>query len=140
MLTSLTNLYLRYKTIILFLITGGVTSVVYFLLFFLLWNLLSLNYHVAVSIAYLGSVLFYFNTNRKMTFKSQDTRVLQQLVRFGFMVVISYFITLLTVHGMVEYIRFNPAIGMAMGIIITTPANYIMAKWWVFRNNMQVAT
>lgn len=138
--TLVKNLYLRYKTITLFLLTGGLTSVVYFALFFLLWMMLSFNYHVAVSIAYVGSVLFYFNTNRKMTFKSQDTRVLQQFVRFCFMVVISYFITMLIVHGMVEYILVNPAIGMAIAIVITTPANYVMARFWVFNNDMQAAT
>lgn len=139
-LTSLTNLYLRYKTIILFLLTGGLTSVIYFSFFFLLWTVLSLNYHIAVSVAYLVGVLFYFNTNRRMTFKSQDAKVLQQFVRFCFMVLISYLITLLIVHGMVEYIHANPVVGIMIAIMITTPANYAMARWWVFNDDMQAVT
>lgn len=133
MITWMKNFLWENKvSIFIFLTIGTLTAILYFSLFTLLWKILNINYNIAISISYLGSIVFYFYCNRRFTFKSQSS-IKQQIPRFIVLVIINYIITLLIVHSTVEILMLSPYIGVIFGIGATTAISYIVGKFWVFQ-------
>ena len=121
-------------SIISFLSIGILSSILYLLVFNLLLHIFGMHYQVALSIAYVSSVVFYFIINRRYTFRSHGHTLYRQLIRFMGLLVINYFITLLIVRYVVEMLFLSPSFGIVLSIGATFVTNYFMGKFWVFRN------
>lgn len=132
--TSLKTFLIQNKhSIFTFLCVGALTSLLYFGLFGLFWKILTINYSIAVSMAYVLSIIFYFFSNRMFTFKSQAQPVSGQFIKFIGMAILNYVITLIVVYTSVELLTLPPYIGMVFAVGTTTILSYIIAKFWVFR-------
>jgi len=121
------------RAIASFLTVGSVTAAVYFLLFLFLLNIISLEYHIAITIAYVVSIIFYFFANRHFTFKNKQKAIKQQLAKFMVLVCLNYSITVVVIHNMVEIFKLTPVVGAVIAIATTTILSYTISKWWVFR-------
>ncbi|MHB1947163.1 MAG: GtrA family protein [Gammaproteobacteria bacterium] len=121
------------SSILSFSLVGLLTAAIYFSLFTLLWKILNVNYNIAISIAYLIAIVFYFFTNRHFTFKSNLHPMQGQAFKFLGMVIINYLVTLSVVHSSVELLTLPPYIGMILAIGTTTILSYLIAKFWVFK-------
>ena len=117
-----------------FLLVGALTAVFYLGLFIFLWKTFGINYHIAVTIAYIISTLTYFIINRNFTFKSQGNAIAQQFSKFLVVVFLNYVITLVIVHGAVEVLMLQPYFGTVLAIATTTLFNYVISKSWVFKH------
>jgi len=62
---------LRFKTFLTFALVGALTAIFYFALFTFLYQWFYINYNIALSIAYVFAITFYFFANRHLAFKSQ---------------------------------------------------------------------
>lgn len=109
------------------------TACIYFSLFALFWQLLGMNYQVAVTITYLLAVLFHFSANRRFTFKAHGANLMQHLGKYACMVAINYLITLAMMHFIVEVLHFTPYAGLILSVFANTNANFLMSRYWVFR-------
>lgn len=116
-----------------FLAVGASSALVYFLSFAWLWNSLHLNYKLAVSIAYLLSVIVHFTANRRITFRAHDHVLSKQLAKYSVMIAINYCITLFVMHGVVTHLGWSPYLGIVCSIAMTVGIGYLIAKFWVFR-------
>ena len=120
------------KSILLFLFVGVVSALVNFTSFTILWKFAGVNYQIAVSIAYVLSVVVHFLTNRKLTFESDHTHFLLQMPRYLTMIFVNYLITLSITHMVVEMLHLTPYLGILFSIGVTMNVSYLMLRYWVF--------
>lgn len=120
------------KSILLFLFVGVLAATVNFGSFTVLWKVVGLNYQVAVSVAYVLSVLVHFVVNRKLTFQSDHTHFLLQMPRYFTMIFINYLITLGVTRMVVELLHMSPYVGILCSIGVTINVSYLMLRYWVF--------
>lgn len=122
----------RYSLVV-YLLVGCLTAAIYFSLFALLWQVLGVNYKLAVSVTYMLSVLFHFTMNRRFTFKAHGKDLVQQLLRYACMITINYFVTLAVMYLVVEILQVTPYAGVLLAIFVNVNTNFIMSRFWVFR-------
>ncbi len=120
------------KSIFLFLLVGTLSAAVNFASFTIFWKWIGLNYQVAVSIAYVLSVVVHFVANRKLTFQSDHTHFLLQMPRYLTMIFINYITTMVVTRMVVEVFHLSPYLGILCSIGITINISYLLLRYWVF--------
>jgi putative flippase GtrA len=118
-----------------FLVVGGTTLVIYFVLQFLLeWA--KLGSYVALTIAYATAIAYHFLMNRHFTFRSSavDGGIMATLPRYASVVLLNYVILLIVVR-LVMSVGFRIQVGMFAGIVLTTIVSFVLAKSWIFRDS-----
>ena len=118
-----------------FIIVGTLCAGVHLSSFQLLWKIAHVHYQVAVSIAYVLSVLVHFFANRQVVFKNHTTELAVQLPRYIFMLAINYLVTLLVVSVAVEILSLQPIVGIVLAIGCTVNVSYLLSRFWVFRSS-----
>lgn len=112
---------------------GGITAVIYFGLLAIFLDIMSLDYRMGVSVAYITAVAFHFFANRRLTFSSRNERPFRQVVRYLLMVAFNYLLTVMLVTVSVEKLGLSPYMGAAVAIVVTTGLGFFISKVWVFR-------
>jgi len=129
--------YKKHQEIINYLIIGVLTTVVSLVIYYaLVCTILnpenSLELQVANILAWIGSVLFAYVTNRKFVFQSKSQEVIKEFTSF----VGSRFLTLLADMVLmflgVTLCHFNDKTIKLLSQIIVIVANYILSKCFVF--------
>jgi putative flippase GtrA len=124
---------LRRRSLFFYAVVGFFNTLLYILMFQLLWKILYLNYRFAVTGAYLVSVIFHFSTNRIITFQSGQGKLYHQIPRYIAMIVINYLITIAVVEVTVGVMLRSPNVGMLCAVVITVITGYLLSKHWVFQ-------
>lgn len=136
LLRWLQPLYQKHKAVWLYLLFGGLTTIISIASFWIGHSVLRLNEHIANIISWILAVLFAFLTNRVWVFSAKtDNRnaFLGQLIRFygarlttlGVEEILLFtFITVLGVNGMVVKVGAQ---------IVVVLLNYVVSKWFVFK-------
>ena len=114
-------------------LVGATTAAIYFFVIWLLNAILGLSYIAAVSLAYFVSTLFHFQTNRHFTFAAAQGRFKSQVVRYLFMALINYLITILVVGLCVERLHLSPYLGVCVSVLFTMFVGYTLGRHWVFK-------
>ncbi len=137
MTDKLKNLFVRYRELIVYVIVGGLTTVVSWLACFLLKLFLDTDIawqNTIVNIlGWVAGVAFAFPTNRKWVFQSTSPKWFKELVEF-----VSSRISTLVLEVVLMDLLVNLAgvdfwiskIGVAVLVVI---ANYVLSKVWVFK-------
>lgn len=120
------------RSILFFLFVGTMATAVNFVSFTLLWKLVNLNYQIALSVAYVLSVIVHFVANRGLTFQGHHTHFLRQMPRYLTMLFINYLITLGVTRIVVELMHMTPYLGILLAIGVTVNTSYFMLRYWVF--------
>lgn len=123
------NLYLFFK----FGLVGVVTALIYFFMIWFVDFVLSFEYKVSVSIAYLVSTIFHFVANRLFTFSAAKGQKNLQLIRYLVLWVINYLITLSVVSFCVESLHLTTYFGVLIAVLFTVFLGFILARYWVFK-------
>ena len=121
-----------------FLTVGFITAVINFSLFTLLFQLMHFDYRIAISIAYICSIIFHFTANRYFTFRSHGANLLQHMSRYLVMVGFNYLVTITIICIVVDHLYFSPYLGVLFAIAGTVWFGYILSKFWVFRCENQI--
>jgi putative flippase GtrA len=111
-----------------------VTAVVYFLVFSLCWEYLSLNETSAISAGYMLSVSVHFFGNKYFTFEKWSGSLRVQLMKYGSMVLFNYAITLIISHIIVSEMGLSPYVAIVGSIAATVISGYFMSRNWVFNS------
>ena len=87
MIERIVNLYKKYEEIVNYVVVGGITTVVsigikWLLLFTILNPKNADELQVAVIISWIGAVLFAYVANRIIVFKSKNTNIINEFVKF----------------------------------------------------------
>lgn len=116
-----------------FELVGAATAAIYFLVLAFHLEVLGANYNLAVSIAYIVSVVFQFIANKRFTFKSETTSVLPQLSKFLVLLFINYLVTILVVRFVVENLGLTAYHGVLASVPLIMVVGYLLSKHWIFK-------
>lgn len=122
------------KELIIYLICGGLTTTVNYLLYTGLL-LLNLPYLSSNSAAWAGAVLTAYFLNRRMVFHSQK-RISSELVSFAWLRFLILLLENLLLWLFISKIKLTPFPAKAMVSVVTVIGNYILCKYKIFKKEV----
>ena len=133
---KLLNLLRKYEDILSYLVFGVLTTLVNFLVYYPLTNLLGMSATVANVIAWAVSVAFAFLTNKPFVFKSHDWSaavVVPELVKFVGTRLGSGFLETAMIFVFVDCLAWDGNIMKIAVSVLVVIINYVGSKLLVFR-------
>ena len=124
-LNLLNSQFIRY------IITGGITTGINYVIFILL-TVYGLHYLTANSFAWVGAVIFAFYANRNMVFHS-DGNVGKELIQFVSVRLLTLLAENILLFVMIEWMGFLQIFSKIGVSIITVTLNYIACKYSIFK-------
>ena len=123
---------LRLQKICKFILVGGITFVIYFVIQIICGNI-GFGLISSVSIAYLFSVLFHYTTSHKFTFRSTNKITeSKQFLRYIVVCFFSYLINLLVIKISIN-VGYTLHNGMVLGVILTTILGFYLSNFFIFK-------
>jgi len=137
MIKKIKDLYLKYKEVVNYLIFGGLTTLVNFIVYFIAkW--IGIEEWISNSIAWVIAVVFAYITNKIFVFESKTTEkkeILKEISSFFTCRAFSGVLDIGLFWLLVEKFEFNDIIIKIILQIIVILLNYIFSKLWVFKKN-----
>lgn len=130
------NLFKRYEEVILYLIVGGLTTLVSILIYALFTKLFNVNYMISNVISWIVSVSFAYIANKKVVFKSDcndKVDLLKEIYQFFKYRVFSFIIDVLLMYFFVEIINIDDMKAKVIVQVIVVILNYVFSKLFVFK-------
>lgn len=121
------------KSFIYYVIIGFTTAGLYFCSFVVFFRFVHLHYIIAISIAYLISLVFNFTANRFITFSLHRKQWHLQLIKYLCIAFFNYLVSLATAHVVVENLNLSPYFGTIVAIGMTVMSGYLFSKYWIYR-------
>lgn len=134
------TLYNKHKEVILYLIFGGLTTVINYIVYFIFISL-GVHYEVSNCIAWVAGVTFAYLTNRSIVFDSQANGAKKKIieaVEFVLARVFSLLAEMLLLFLFIDVIQLNPnkqwneLIAKLIGAVVVIILNYIASKFVIF--------
>lgn len=136
MLNQFRSLWEKYRSILIYLIFGVLTTAVNYLVYIPCLNLLGLKASVSNVIAWCVAVLFAFLTNKPFVFESKDwsvKTVVPEFTKFVGTRVASGLMETVILMVAVDMLGWNGVIWKLVTNVIVVILNYIGSKLLVFR-------
>ena len=133
---NLKDLFYKYKELILYVFSGGLTTLVNWGGYWLLADLFHVPYLWATAIAQIVSILFAYVTNRIWVFESKAkgaAAVFWEMVRFFGCRGASFVLDLLCMRVGVGALHINDKVMKLLSNVIVIIVNYVFSKVFVFR-------
>lgn len=136
MFDKLKALCIKHKEVLLYLIFGGLTTVVSMLTFWLPFNVLGIHELIANVISWICAVTFAYVTNAKWVFESKPANGRGRVRE-----IVSFFAGRLATLGVEEaillvfatWLGFNGLIVKLVGQVVVVILNYVISKLFVFK-------
>lgn len=122
--------------ILMYLVMGGITTVINIVSFWLCYSLMEINYSIATVIAWVLSVLFAYISNKLYVFESKNMSVntlIREIVSFIGFRLLSLLMDLLVMYICVSIISINPLVAKVLANIVVLVVNYAFSKWFIFK-------
>lgn len=126
------KIFKKYKEQLLYIVFGIATTLVNFIVYFLL-SKLGFTTAVSTAFAWFLSVLFAFFTNRKYVFKAEKNGFFNQLFSFFSMRIATGAIDVLIMILFVDVLEFNDLVIKISSNVLVIILNYIFSKFLVFK-------
>ena len=127
------NYLLRYRSEVIYIVVGGLTTLVNFVVYLLAGHIIGLHYLAANVIAWVAAVLFAYVANRTWVFQSRNTNIILELWLF----VLSRVFSLVLESGLlfiaVAALHINDVAAKIVIAFVVVVCNYITGKWIVFK-------
>ena len=136
MIQKIKTLVIRYWEVLSYLIFGVLTTVVNYLIYLPVYNLLGLSAALSNAIAWVVAVAFAYLTNKPFVFKSHDwsaKTVIPELTKFVGCRVASGAAETLILLVTVDILNWNGNIWKLLTSVIVVVLNYIGSKLLVFK-------
>lgn len=117
---------------------GVVGTLINILIFYLLSQLLSVNYMVANLVAWVFSVAFAFVTNKIWVFKSKTWAFsvwLKECIHFVLARIGTCVFDMGYMFVSISLLHFNETISKIISNVIVIILNYVLSKIWIFRKD-----
>lgn len=126
-----------WRSILMYLIMGGWTTVVNIVVYWICEEQFLLDYRISTTIAWLFAVIFAYFVNKRYVFKSVTTnwrdRFSEMGSFFGFRI-LSFFMDLGTMMVLVGLLSINGTVSKILANVIVLIANYIFSKKFIFKD------
>lgn len=113
-------------------IVGLATFVLNFFLVWLFYGKARLDYRIAVSCAYMITVVAHFFLNRSFTYGQEGGSVVPDTAKYGIMLMANYLITLSVTTATVELFGLTPYYGIVFSTFATAFSSFLLMKHFVF--------
>jgi len=135
MIKKIKDLYLRYREVVNYLIFGGLTTLVNFVVYFIAkW--IGIEEWISNALAWIIAVIFAYITNKLFVFESKTTEkkeILKEISSFFACRAFSGILDIGLFWLLVEKLGFNDVIIKIILQIIVILLNYTFSKLWVFK-------
>ena len=138
MIDKIKNLCVKYREIIVYVIVGGLTTVVNWGCFYLLTKVLDSDVAWQLSVnntvSWLLAVLFAYPLNRRWVFRSTNPRIFKEFMGFTASRVSTWIIELVIMWLCVNVIGINEFVSKYLiASVIVVILNYVFSKLLVFK-------
>ncbi len=133
---KLKKLFEKYYDLILYVVFGGLTTLVNYLVYLPCYNLLDISASVSNVISWVVSVAFAFLTNKPFVFRSHDWSagvVLPELAKFLGCRVGSGLLETAILFVTVDLLSWNGNVWKLITSVLVVALNYVGSKLLVFR-------
>ena len=133
---TIKRLWIKYKEYILYLVFGGLTTLVSWLSFYLCTHVIVMDVVPANIISWILAVAFAYVTNRKWVFKSRargGRKILWEAAEFTAGRVLTLVIETAFLWFTVDVIGWNDLLMKVIISIVVVILNYVISKLFVFR-------
>ena len=140
MIEKIKALCIRYREVLLYLIFGGLTTVVSLVSFWICVYPLKINVLIANVISWICAVTFAYFTNARWVFDAQPRSRGEAFRQF-----VSFYAGRLATLGVEEAILFvfvtllhgNEMLVKLIAQVVVVVLNYVISKWFVFRKKKE---
>ena len=122
----------KYENVLLYLIFGVLTTLVNFVTYYICYTKFHWINLASNTVAWILSVMFAFITNKIWVFKNSK-RDVASIIKFYLTYLSTWLLSALLLYIWIEKIEISDKIAPIINIFITTPINYLMNKFWVFK-------
>ena len=128
----------KYRDVLLYLIFGGLTTLVNYLVYFPLHHVFRVSASLSNCVAWLVAVVFAFLTNKPFVFQSHDwssATVISEVSKFVGSRIFSGLLETVWIVLTVDFLKWN---SVAMKLIASAAViivNYVASRWVVFKKN-----
>ncbi|ARI76186.1 GtrA family protein [Halobacillus mangrovi] len=127
------NKHSKQMEVLLYLVFGGLTTLVNIVTYYVAANLIGMDYKLATTIAWLVAVLFAFFTNKAYVFKSEQS-AWKELFPFMGARLLSYFLDIGTMIVLVDLIHVDDLISKIAANVLVVLFNYVASKYFIFND------
>ncbi|MBH0230699.1 GtrA family protein [Halobacillus yeomjeoni] len=120
--------------VFLYLLFGGLTTLINIVTYYLLADMISMDYKLATTIAWLAAVLFAFFTNKTYVFKSERSS-LKEIFPFIGARLLSYVLDIGTMVLLVEIAHINDLVSKIAANVLVVVFNYVASKYFIFNDS-----
>lgn len=131
-------LFIKHRDVIIYLIFGGLTTLVNFLIYFPLYNWVETSGTLSNVIAWSVAVVFAFFTNKPFVFKSYDwssKTVVPEFAKFISCRIGSGLMETAAIWVFVDLLMWNGNGVKVIVSVLVVILNYISSKWLVFKGS-----
>lgn len=122
--------------VLMYLVMGGVTTVINIVVFWLCNSALGINYSIATVIAWIFSVLFAYISNKLYVFESKNgslKTLVREIISFVGFRLVSLVMDLLVMYVCVSLFSMNALLAKVLANVVVLVANYGFSKWFIFK-------
>ena len=137
---KITHIYNRYREPVLYIIFGGLTTVLSVAVYAAFTELFSWDELLANVISWIIAVMFAFITNRIWVFHSEEKGiipVIRQMMAFGSGRVATLIIEELILWVFVKQLAFNGLVIKIVAQVLVIVLNYVISKIWIFKKKSE---
>jgi len=116
-----------------FSLVGVVNTLVYYLVYYLLFEVMSLDYLVASALAFLVSVINSYWLNSTLTFRDDARHSSGEFARFSIVSMAALVVNLLGMYLAVELFGIPPLLAPLLVIPLAVGVNFAGNQFWAFR-------
>lgn len=133
--TKLFQLYDKYKEVIHYLISGGLTTLFNIVFYFILTKIFHIDYMVSTVIDWILTVLLAYILNKIFVFysKSNGTELIKEIYEFFKYRILTLIIELILMYLFVDIFTINDIISKIIVQIVVIILNYVFSKLFIFQ-------
>lgn len=138
---KLKALCIKYRELLLYVVFGGLTTLVSFVSYWIFADGFHIHYMVSTVLSWIVSVTFAYVTNRIWVFESRAhgfRAVCMEIVRFYACRLFSGVLEMGLMYVGVDLLRVNDKAVKLVANVIVVIANYVLSKLFVFRKKRGV--
>lgn len=128
------ELYKKYKEQINYIVVGGMTTLVNFVIY-AIDMYFGMDMMINLVVSWVVAVIFAYVTNRIVVFESKENNILHEFTKFVSSRIASLLIEMLLMKICVDFIGIKEYFAKVGVAIIVVIVNYVLSKLWVFSKN-----
>lgn len=121
-----------YKEIFLYLVFGGLTTFVNFIIFDFLIRQLNWDWLYANTLAWCIAVIFAYTTNALFVFNSSGDKAKREFISFVFARVLSLIMETIVLWITIHLFSMNPMLSKLLCAVLVIVVNYLSSKLFIF--------